>query len=594
MCGKNSLSMIKWLRHGGASMNTSRAVADLRNYLNAILDCEATLLTLSTIDINGNTAAAYLTSRDVCHKFILDTQALIEQQRTVVVQAMDEVEQNFGGFVYGRDDLQRMSNDLSRDISELKNACDDLNASIKNSNNERYALSAVRDTHKNTVDGLEASKRNIDEQVQKIDKDIEACKQRQNAPREEQRKVYYRKENLERERNDLGRKRNDLERKFGSRLLHREQLEHLTRETERLNYEIRQANEMMKKLQNEIDSIEQEISALKSKKLDVQPTFITTATIQKYLEANSALTAVINAQDYGKVPYNRHDIERAKARDNIRRKKNDPYYQLGEAEKGLSEIDEQLNKMNAQVSHNNHELKINEGTLRVVNHALETLSNRSKLDGMETVLNKFEILSVLFWDTKFVLNKLYSIGIVHRKYQNITAVSSILDYLETGRTRSLIWNGSDPGAYNLYEDDVKANRIVGAIESGFDKMSQLISQELHKIQQNQYALYDAVQNSNKLLTYLSLASREILNRVDSISSEMRGVSGWLAAINSGLSGISSELYANTMATYHSGANLEGLRGIEKELSRNTEILSIVNSDDWGYLRNYEGTAIYND
>jgi len=221
-------------------------------------------------------------------------------------------------------------------------------------------------------------------------------------------------------------------------------------------------------------------------------------------------------------------------------------------------------------------------------------ASNEPLRKLERELSKFEILSILYWDTKSVLDRLYSFGIVHRKYHNITAVSSILDSLDTGRTRSLIWNGSDPGAYNLYEEDVNANRIVGAIDSGFDKMYLLISQELHKVQQNQYALYNAVQNSNKLLMHISLASHEVLDRVDSISNKMNGDSGWLSSINSGLSELSSEMYANTMAAYHSGStNLEGLSRIEHEINRNTEILSIVNRDDWGYLRNYDGTAIYN-
>jgi hypothetical protein len=64
---------------------------------------------------------------------------------------------------------------------------------------------------------------------------------------------------------------------------------------------------------------------------------------------------------------------------------------------------------------------------------------------------------------KETLSALYGTNILHTKYQNLVAAASIYDYLSTGRTSSLVRIGNDPGAYNIYEDDVRVGRIVNVI-----------------------------------------------------------------------------------------------------------------------------------
>jgi len=73
-----------------------------------------------------------------------------------------------------------------------------------------------------------------------------------------------------------------------------------------------------------------------------------------------------------------------------------------------------------------------------------------------------------------VLRAIYGLNILHEKYRNITAVSSILDYLSTGRTGTLTRTGTDPGAYNIYEDDVRAGKIISAIDLGFNRLGSKI------------------------------------------------------------------------------------------------------------------------
>ena len=165
----------------------------------------------------------------------------------------------------------------------------------------------------------------------------------------------------------------------------------------------------------------------------------------------------------------------------------------------------------------------------------------------------------LFFETKIALSELYSVGILHPKYQDMTAVSSIYDYFDTGRTYSLTRSGNDPGAYNLYEDDIKANRIITAIDIGTRK----ISSQLNDIKKNQYSLYNAIQTSNSILAGISNELGIIANKVD----------------------------LNTQTINRSNEILKASSSFEQQTSQNTRILELVHKDNWGQLRNYDGDTV---
>ncbi len=80
------------------------------------------------------------------------------------------------------------------------------------------------------------------------------------------------------------------------------------------------------------------------------------------------------------------------------------------------------------------------------------------------------------------LKKLYSMDIIHPDYQDFVACGMFLQYLSTGRTHSLEQCGGDPGAYNLYEQDVKFN---------------VIKKQLDQIQKNQQVIYGALVQINQ-------------------------------------------------------------------------------------------------
>lgn len=75
------------------------------------------------------------------------------------------------------------------------------------------------------------------------------------------------------------------------------------------------------------------------------------------------------------------------------------------------------------------------------------------------------------------LRKLYSLNIIHPNYREFVPCGMFLQYLSTGRTHSLEQRGGDKGAYNLYEDDLKYQRITS---------------QLNQIMKNQTIMYEAV------------------------------------------------------------------------------------------------------
>ena len=71
------------------------------------------------------------------------------------------------------------------------------------------------------------------------------------------------------------------------------------------------------------------------------------------------------------------------------------------------------------------------------------------------------------------------------------AVCSICEYLESGRCSEL---GGPDGAYNLFEQEIRANMVITQLGS--------ILSKLDRIQANQAMLYDAISTGNHLTSQL--------------------------------------------------------------------------------------------
>lgn len=86
---------------------------------------------------------------------------------------------------------------------------------------------------------------------------------------------------------------------------------------------------------------------------------------------------------------------------------------------------------------------------------------------------------------KKALDQLYSLDIIFPKYRNFIAISQIYEYYMSGRCTEL--EGHE-GAYNIYENEVRQNIIIIQLNN--------VLNQLEQIKQNQYLIYQAIQEAN--------------------------------------------------------------------------------------------------
>lgn len=110
-------------------------------------------------------------------------------------------------------------------------------------------------------------------------------------------------------------------------------------------------------------------------------------------------------------------------------------------------------------------------------------------------------------ESKSTLDKLYSLDYIYPKYRTLPALTSIYEYLITGRCEGL--TGSH-GAYNLYEDEVRKDMVISQLS--------VVIENLEQIKQNQYMLYQQV--------------KEIQQTTSNIESELRQIKGYTVQIAS--------------------------------------------------------------
>ena len=82
--------------------------------------------------------------------------------------------------------------------------------------------------------------------------------------------------------------------------------------------------------------------------------------------------------------------------------------------------------------------------------------------------------------------------ILYRKYWGLVPVCTIYEYFEAGRCTEL--EGHE-GAYNMYENELRMNRILGKLDE--------VIERLDDIAQNQRVLAESIQYSNRMVDRLS-------------------------------------------------------------------------------------------
>ena len=153
-------------------------------------------------------------------------------------------------------------------------------------------------------------------------------------------------------------------------------------------------------------------------------------------------------------------------------------------------------------------------------------------DLTETELNKcIESLKKAYQAEKDYLSP----GILFPKYATMPAVSTIYEYILSGRCSELT---GPAGAYNLYEGEIRADRVIEQLDS--------INEKLDQIKANQYMLYQAIQSVGSQLSSLNRAAKTMVSELRTMNTTLNDISE-SAAITA---------YNTAQTAYYSKVNAE--------------------------------------
>lgn len=147
---------------------------------------------------------------------------------------------------------------------------------------------------------------------------------------------------------------------------------------------------------------------------------------------------------------------------------------------------------------------------------LEVLKNmqNAELKKREYILSQYDILKKKYMETNNTLQEIYNYDILAEKYRNIIAISSIYEYLETGRCKSLTFNENtgDKGAYNIFEEELRLNKIITNTDIIIQKLDIVINNQ----KKLQLTMRQATDTINQLITNTNNISNS-LERLESNS-----------------------------------------------------------------------------
>lgn len=151
-----------------------------------------------------------------------------------------------------------------------------------------------------------------------------------------------------------------------------------------------------------------------------------------------------------------------------------------------------------------------------------------------------DTLAAMWRTSKEKLDKMYSYDILEEKYRNIVAVASIYEYLKHERTRSLQRVGSDEGAYNIFESEVRLNKIITNTD--------IIIQKLDVVIENQRELANTMRNAQNSINNLVTSTNNMSAR---LQSGMKQLNASVELSNYQQQQTNNELrYMNFMNTLH--------------------------------------------
>ena len=130
-----------------------------------------------------------------------------------------------------------------------------------------------------------------------------------------------------------------------------------------------------------------------------------------------------------------------------------------------------------QKKENDNYCKEHQKQKEIYNYQLEVDNKRVKREQVQknALLKEINSLQAAQNTSKKNLSNLYNYNILEAEYQNIFAVSSIYGYIKKGRTRSLIYQNGDQGAYNIYESERRLDKIITNTDEIITKLNETIN-----------------------------------------------------------------------------------------------------------------------
>lgn len=104
-------------------------------------------------------------------------------------------------------------------------------------------------------------------------------------------------------------------------------------------------------------------------------------------------------------------------------------------------------------------------------------------------------IDVLINNCSNALTQLYNAGPLHPDYRNLSACATFYDWFSKGMTTSLSRNGSDPGAYVMYEEKLRHGELMGELKA--------IKEDVGAIRASQARLYEAVVEMKNTVSTIS-------------------------------------------------------------------------------------------
>ncbi|MBQ7897478.1 MAG: zinc ribbon domain-containing protein [Clostridia bacterium] len=125
-----------------------------------------------------------------------------------------------------------------------------------------------------------------------------------------------------------------------------------------------------------------------------------------------------------------------------------------------------------------------------------------------------------------IMNELYSINVIYPKYREMVPIITMWEYFDSRRCSELF---GPNGAYNLYESESRQDIIISNLNKALTMLAQ--------IRDNQYALYEAIQESNDIAERVYRQNESMLESSKNIerNSEIAAYNSKIAAQNSTIS-----------------------------------------------------------